>query len=96
MARTTKTITFDTERDADLLAWLEGQKNQAEAVRAALRAAIAPQASTVTLDQVYRAIQELKSKIQSGPVMVQAETETQNGDAPGTEAAAMALDSLGL
>ncbi|MDW8069088.1 MAG: hypothetical protein RML46_09260 [Anaerolineae bacterium] len=40
MGRVAKLITFDEERDADLLAWLDGQANQSAAVRAALRAYI--------------------------------------------------------
>lgn len=40
MGRIAKLITFDEERDADLLAWLDGQANQSAAIRAALRAYI--------------------------------------------------------
>jgi hypothetical protein len=94
MAKTTKTIAFDTDRDADLLAWLGAQKNVSRAVRDALRSAITPTPSQVTLDRVYRAIKDLESRIQFGSVVIQAEQS--NGDAPGTEEAASTLNSLGL
>ena len=96
MAKITKTICFDTERDADLLAWLATQENTSEAVREALRMTIAPRPPEVTMDKVYQVVLDLRAKIESGTVNVRAETETQNGDAPGTEQAAMALDGLGL
>ena len=91
MTKTTKTISFDTERDADLLAWLDAHKNTSEAVRNALRGTIKP---GVTLDEVYRAVKALERKVGSGPVVVQSESVA--ADAPGTEAAGEALDSLGL
>ncbi len=59
MAKTTKTICFDTDRDADLLAWLDGQENTSEAVREAIRVAIAPRRPAVTLEQVYQAVLDL-------------------------------------
>jgi hypothetical protein len=90
MAKTTRTICFDTDRDADLLAWLDGQENTSGAIRAAVRSAIAPHRQEVTLEQVYQAVLDLASR----SVIVRA--ETQSGDAPGTEQAAMALDGLGL
>ena len=95
MARATRTIAFDTERDADLLAWLDAQKNVSQAVRDILRASIAPRQLEATLDQVYHAVLDLSAKIEGG-VIINAGAEIHNGDAPGTEQAALALDSLGL
>lgn len=95
MARTTRTITFDTERDADLLTWLDAQKNVSQAVRDVLRASIAYHRQETTIDQVYHAVLDLSAKVEAGAI-VRVESETHDGDAPGTEAAALALDNLGL
>ena len=94
MARTTKTITLDTERDRDLLQWMARQHNLAQAIRDALRSAISrpPEA---TLDQVLHAIQDLEAKIQHMPA-APAQMPPSGGDAPGTEEAGKALDRLGL
>ena len=94
MAKTTKTISFDTERDADLLAWLNAQENVSGAVRDALRSAVVLDRSSVTLEQVYQAIKDLEDKILVGSVAAQAEHI--DVDLPGTEQAAKALDALGL
>ena len=93
--RIQKTITLDTERDGDLLAWLDAQRNTSEAVREALRAAIGPRRADVTLNEVYRAVLDLSAKVATGAVLVQG-AATYDGDAPGTEQAAIALDTLGL
>ena len=94
MAKTTKTISFDTVRDADLLAWLNAQENVSGAVRDALRSAVVLDRSSVTLEQVYQAIKDLEDKILVGSVVAQA--EHMDVDLPGTEEAAKALDALGL
>ena len=94
MAKTTKTISFDTERDADLLAWLNAQENVSGAVRDALRSALGREQSNITLEHVYQAVLDLKARIVSGIVTVPA--ERLDVDLPGTEEAARALDTLGL
>ena len=94
MAKTTKTISFDTERDADLLAWLNAQENVSSAVRDALRSAVALDRSSTTLEQVYQAVKDLETKMLGRLVIVQAERA--DADLPGTEEAAKALDTLGL
>ena len=94
MAKTTKTISFDTERDADLLAWLNAQENMSGAVRDALRSALGPEQSSITLVHVYQAVLDLEARILGG--LVAAPAEHISADRPGTEGAAKALDTLGL
>ena len=93
MAKTTKTVSFDTVRDADLLAWLDNQANASEAVRAALREHV--QGAGVTIADVWQAVKALDRKIANG-ITVQAGSDASGGDAPGTETAALNLDNLGL
>lgn len=60
MATVRKTFTFDSEQDAGLVAWLDGQPNASETARAALRAAFAGQTgapAAATLGDVVRAIE---------------------------------------
>lgn len=62
MATIRKTFTFDSEQDAGLVAWLDGQPNASETARAALRAAFeAQQGGTpaATLGDVVKAIEGL-------------------------------------
>ena len=94
MAKTTKTISFDTERDADLLAWLNAQENVSGAVRDALRSALGRVQSNITLEHVYQAVLDLEARIVGG--VVTAPAERLDADLPGTEEAARALDTLGL
>ena len=94
MTKTTRTISFDTDRDADLLAYLDAQKNVSKAVRDALRSVMANRTPEITLEQVYQAIQDLENKIQVGTVAGQAEQA--GADVAGTQEAASVLDSLGL
>ena len=66
MATIRKTFTFDSEQDAGLVAWLEGQPNASETARAALRAAFDGQrgsAPAATLGDVVRAIEGLGARL---------------------------------
>lgn len=49
-------VVMDTERDADLLRWLEQQENRSAAVRAALRQVLqpAPQLKAAAVRQIVR------------------------------------------
>ncbi len=93
MGRTTRSFSFDNARDADLLAWLDDQENASQAVRDALRAAMAG-VTGVTLDEVYEAVRALEQKIGTAPLALPVERG--EGDAPGTSAAAENLSRLGL
>jgi len=42
MAKRTVAFSLDTETDADILGWLDAQRNRSEAIREVLRAAIVP------------------------------------------------------
>ena len=96
MARKPKTFVFDTKRDAAILAYLGAQDNQSQTVRDALRAYMAAEKRepVKTVDDVYDAVQALAARLENGAVI--ARPSSIKGDAPGTEEAADALDSLGL
>ena len=94
MSRTTRSFSFDNARDADLLAWLDGQENASQAVRDALRAAMAGEAE-VTLADVYEAVRGVERALVAGRGTARR-APTDDGDAPGTSAAAENLSRLGL
>ena len=95
MTRKPKTFVFDTKRDAAILAYLGAQDNQSQTVRDALRAYMAAEKRepVKTVDDVYDAVQALAARLESRAIIARPSIE---GDAPGTEEAADALDSLGL
>lgn len=91
MARQTITFVIDTERDRDILRWLEGKTNKSAAIREAIRANLAQ--GEVTLAHVYEAIQDLKRcGWVSGP-QTPARSTVASAEPPDVAAA---LDSLGL
>ncbi len=67
-------ISLDSERDADILAWLEAQENKSEAVRDAIRAFM--DRDRVTLDSVYEAVSRIEGKLERGVAQI--------GDGTGT------------
>lgn len=91
MAKQAITFVVDSDRDRDILYWLEGQANKSAAIREAIRAHL--ERGTVTLTEVYEAIQDLK---QGGwvPATEEGPSARREGDEP--EDVAEALDSLGL
>jgi len=95
MAKTTKTISFDDERDAALLAWLDGQANASQAVRDALQAAMAG-THEVTLADVYEAVRGVEQVLREGGAREGTARRARTGDAAGTAAAAVNLSQLGL
>ena len=90
MAKQTVTFVLDTNRDRDVLRWLEGQANKSLAIREAIRAQM--DRADVTLRDVLVAIQDLKRH--SGTPAATGEAAAGNGDEPAD--VAVALDSLGL
>jgi hypothetical protein len=91
MARQTITFVLDTERDRDILRWLEGQNNKSAAIREAIRANLAH--GDITLAHVYEAIQDLKRcGWVSGPQAL-AQITVASAEPPDVAAA---LDNLGL
>lgn len=87
-----RTFSFDEERDAALLTWLDAQVNASEAVRAALRA-YRRETDTVTLERVYQAVKALEAQVRSGQWVRAAEGVADTKEDP--ELAAQ-LDQLGL
>lgn len=55
-----KQIILDTDKDDDILRWLDQQPNQSEAVRSAIRAQMRPQ--TWRLDDLRRVLREELSR----------------------------------
>ena len=91
MTRQTITFVLDSDRDRDVLRWLEAQPNKSAAIRAAIRGRI--EQGDVTLGDIYAAIQDLKSRSWAQVPDAQ-EGDTATGDEPPDVAAT--LDSLGL
>lgn len=96
MARTTVTVSFtlDPQADRDIVRWLErlerGKKSAA--IRAAIRDHL--RRNGVTVGDVYQAVKDLERKLKAGAFVVSGDgsTNTEEWDEP-PEAAA-ALDAL--
>lgn len=91
MARQTITFVLDSERDRDVLRWLEAQLNKSAAIREAIRGRM--EQGDVTLGDIYAAIQDLKGRSWASAPDAQ-DRNTSIGDEPPDVAAT--LDSLGL
>ena len=92
MAKQAITFVVDSDRDRDILHWLEGQANKSAAIREAIRAHL--ERGTVSLSEVYEAIQELKQVGWAPPADREVGHRRPDDDEP--EDVAEALDSLGL
>ena len=95
MATVTVSFTADSEKDRDLVRWLDGlpRRKRSEAIREALRAHLGR--GGVTLEDVYQAVKALERKLGTGVVVASGSLLDQGEpDAPPDVLAA--LDSLGL
>jgi hypothetical protein len=95
MATVTVCFTVDSERDRDLVRWLDGlpKRKRSEAVRQTLRNGLAR--GGVTLGDVYQAVKALERKLDAGVAVTRASVSDPDGkDAPAD--VVMALDTLGL
>ena len=91
MARQTITFVLDTERDRDVLRWLQAQENKSAAIREAIRAHLTDEA--ITLADVYEAVLDLQRRCWT-PVPNAQTSDAATSEEPPDVAAA--LDSLGL
>lgn len=55
-----KTFLFNSKRDSEILEWLYRQDNASEAVREALRLAIDRTSQTITLEDIYNELCEIR------------------------------------
>lgn len=86
----TFTIALDTERDAELVAYLDAQDNRSAAIRDALRLALDQgRRPAATIDDVLAAVQAL----QRGGGVLHSEQAGSEGEPPDIAAA---LDNLGV
>jgi Arc/MetJ-type ribon-helix-helix transcriptional regulator len=95
MATVTVSFTVDSEKDRDLVRWLDGlpRRKRSEAIREALRAYLGRWG--VTLGDVYQAVKALERKLSTGVVVASGSLlDRDEPDAPPDVLAA--LDSLGL
>ena len=95
MATVTVSFTIDSEKDRDLVRWLDDlpRRRRSEAIRRALRDGLGR--GGVTLGDVYQAIKVLERKLDAGAAVVSISVPDLDGeDAPADVVAA--LDSLGL
>ena len=88
MSHVTVTVSFNTEKHAALLAWLDRQHNRSEAIRRACEAAYEHDGAVTLLD-VMLAIEDLKR----AGVVVRGDDAQGDGDEPAE--AVLALDKLG-
>lgn len=84
-----ETVNLNTEKDADLIAWLKRQDNKSAAIRDAMRAQCVRQ-TEYTLGDVMRRLDEIERR----GIAIAQPAAADNGEEP-VEAAA-ALDKLGL
>jgi hypothetical protein len=91
VARQTITFVLDTERDRDILRWLEGQENKSAAIREAIRTRLGNEG--ITLADVYEAILDLQRRSWVPASDAQASSAASSEEPPDV---AEALDSLGL
>jgi hypothetical protein len=91
MTKQTVTFVVDTERDRDILRWLDSQDNKSAAIREAIRVHLGR--GGITLTDVYEAIQDLKRGNWTPASHAQPDN-VEDRDEPRDVAAA--LDSLGL
>ena len=92
MARQAITFVADTDRDRDILRWLEDQDNKSAAIREAIRAQLSNELD-ITLVDIYQAIQDLK---QGGWVRETASLPRGQEAIREPPDIAAALDGLGL
>ena len=91
MARQTITFVLDTERDRDILRWLDRQDNKSAAIRGAIRANL--EYGDITLAHVYEAIQDLKRGGWAAGPETRAHTMEASSEPPDIAAT---LDNLGI
>lgn len=99
MAKISKGFSLDTEKDADIIAWLDGQENVSEAVRKAIRAAMLVY-SGPTLGDVLQALGEIKRMLRAGVSLANGdddqEQEEHDPTDPLVQEVESILDGLGL
>lgn len=83
-------VYLDTEADADIIFWLQGQSNKSAAIRAAIRASWG---EGVTLASILEEVREIKRILRAG--VMPPHTERSADEAPEVGIAQAALDNLG-
>ena len=98
MAKLSKGFSVDTEKDADIIAWLDAQENQSEAIRKAIRAFLL--ASGPTIGDVLQELGEVKRMLRAGVVLANGDNdqggERQEPVDPLVQEVESILDGLGL
>jgi hypothetical protein len=95
MPKTTEAFSLDTERDADILDWLESQDNKSAAIRAAIRASWL--SSSITLADILNEIGEVKRMLRAGVTLDNSNDQDEPQElTPSQREAQEALDSLGI
>lgn len=98
MAKLSKGFSVDTEKDADIIAWLDAQGNVSEAVRKAIRAFML--ASGPTIGDVLQELGEVKRMLRAGVALAgngNDQGQEENGPIdPLVQEVEGILDGLGL
>jgi len=94
MSKLIISFTLDSERDRDLVRFLDGlgRRQRSEAIRETLRAGLAR--GGVTVSDVYQAVKELERKLSAGAFVAQVREAEAAADAPADVLSA--LNELGL
>jgi hypothetical protein len=94
MAKVTVSFTLDDEQDQDLMRWLDRMpsRGRSAAIRETLRAGLSQQ--TVTLDDVYRKLNDIEHKLKTGIVAVPESNAMDIEEPPEITAALDALAGL--
>ncbi|MBC7228671.1 MAG: hypothetical protein H5T61_15800 [Thermoflexales bacterium] len=87
-----RSFTLDTEEHRDILAWLDAQPNQSEAIRQAIREHI--RRGGVTLADVYQAVRDLERRIGGGGVVAAGPSDPASDEPEEPPDLAAALDAL--
>jgi len=93
MATVTVCFTMDSDRDRDLVRWMDGltKGKRSWSIREVLRKGLGPGHGSVTLSDVYQVVKGLERRLQAGAVVTSPSSPDEWDEPP--EAAA-ALESL--
>lgn len=92
MAKTVVSFTLDSERDRDLVRWLERQENRSLAIREAIREHL--ERGSITIADVYEAVKNLERKLQARAVIMAGNSSPAGDDWDEPPEAVAALEAL--
>jgi hypothetical protein len=91
MSKVIISFSLNSDKDRQIVHWLNSQPNKSAAIREALEAHLG--GGGVTLSDIYRAVRELERKFEGGALVVSAPDPVPADEPPDVAAN---LDALGL